>query len=90
MSSKVAALPVEASGDYETSRFNALKHGLLSRYVVLPWEDETEYRTLVASIAAEHTPIGPTEEYCTVDLVAIRLLGKSEGSHKRCASPARP
>ena len=45
MSSKVAALPVEASGDYGTSRFNALKHGLLSRYLVLPWEDETEYRT---------------------------------------------
>jgi hypothetical protein len=36
---------VEASG-YEIARFNALRHGVLSRYTVLPWEDECEYRAL--------------------------------------------
>jgi hypothetical protein len=84
MSSKVAALPVEASGDYGTSRFNALKHGLLSRYLVLPWEDETEYRTLVASIAAEHAPTGPTEEHLVEELAGIlwrkRRLRMAEGA----------
>ena len=82
--SKVATLPVEAPGDYETSRFNALKHGLLSRYAVLPWEDETEYRTLVASIAAEHAPVGPTEEHLVEELAGIlwrkRRLRMAEGS----------
>ena len=29
-------------------RFNALKHGVLSRYTVLPWEDAEEYRALVS------------------------------------------
>ena len=44
-------------------RFNALKHGVLSRYTVLPWEDAEEYRALVAALVAEHAPQGPTEEH---------------------------
>jgi hypothetical protein len=43
---------------YKTTRFNALRHGVLSRYTVLPWEDEGEYRALL-----EHAPQGPTEEH---------------------------
>lgn len=38
----------------ELTRFNALRHGVLSRYTVLPWEDGDEYRGLVESLAAEH------------------------------------
>jgi hypothetical protein len=34
-------------GNYQVTRFNALRHGVLSRYTVLPWEDEAEYRTLL-------------------------------------------
>ena len=33
-----AALPAETGGT-EITRFNALRHGVLSRYTVLPWED---------------------------------------------------
>jgi hypothetical protein len=33
-------IPVE--GGYEITRFNALRHRVLSRYTVLPWEDEGE------------------------------------------------
>jgi hypothetical protein len=29
--------------NYGMTRFNALQHGVLSRYTVLPWEDEAEY-----------------------------------------------
>ena len=32
------------TGGTEITRFNALRHGLLSRYTVLPWEDADEYR----------------------------------------------
>ena len=31
-------LPAETRGT-EVTRFNALKHGVLSRHTVLPWED---------------------------------------------------
>ena len=30
---------VAPAGSYEVTRFNALRHGVLSRYAVLPWED---------------------------------------------------
>ena len=39
-------LPAETSGT-DVSRFNALRHGILSRYTVLPWEDADEYRALI-------------------------------------------
>jgi hypothetical protein len=29
--------PIKAEG-YEVTRFNALRHGVLSRYTVLPWD----------------------------------------------------
>jgi hypothetical protein len=84
MNSQVAALPVDASGDYETSRFNALKHGLLSRYAVLPWEDEAEYQALVNALVAEHAPQGPTEEHLVEELAGIlwrkRRLRLAEGA----------
>ena len=38
---------VVVPGNYETTRFNALRHGVLSRYTVLPWEDEAEYQSLL-------------------------------------------
>jgi len=43
------------------SRRNSLKHGLLSRDLVLPWEDEREFRKLVNALLAEHAPEGATE-----------------------------
>ena len=30
--------PQSRSGNYEVARFNALRHGVLSRHTVLPWE----------------------------------------------------
>jgi hypothetical protein len=35
----IEALPQPNGGDYELARFNALRHGILSQYTVLPWED---------------------------------------------------
>jgi hypothetical protein len=55
----------------EITRFNALKHGILSRYTVLPWEDADEYHALVAALAAEHCPQGPTEEHLVEELAGI-------------------
>jgi hypothetical protein len=59
------------TGGTEITRFNALRRGMLSRYTVLPWEDADEYRTLVAALAAEHAPQGPTEEHLVEELAGI-------------------
>lgn len=78
--------PAETSGT-EVSRFNALKHGILSRYTVLPWEDAEEYEALVAALVAEHSPRGPTEEHLVEELAGIlwrkRRLRLAEAASQR-------
>jgi hypothetical protein len=64
------ALPAETNGT-EITRFNALRHGVLSRYTVLPWEDADEYQALVVALVAEHSPQGPTEEHLVEELAGI-------------------
>ena len=61
----------ESSGSYELTRFNALSHGVLSRYLVLPWEDASEYQALLAALVAEHTPSGPTEAHLVEELAGV-------------------
>jgi hypothetical protein len=58
-------------GGTEITRFNALRHGVLSRYTVLPWEDPNEYHALVDALVAEHAPQGPTEEHLVEELAGI-------------------
>jgi hypothetical protein len=80
-------LPAETGGT-DITRFNALRHGVLSRYTVLPWENADEYRTLVAALAAEHAPQGPTEEHLVEELAGIlwrkrRLRLAEAAAHRR-------
>ena len=70
MSTKTAASRATAGGT-EITRFNALRHGILSRYAVLPWEDVGQYQALLAALAAEHRPQGPTEEHLVEELAGI-------------------
>jgi hypothetical protein len=70
MTGKMPALPNETSGT-EITRFNALRHGVLSRYTVLPWEDAGEHCALIAALVAEHAPQGPTEEHLVEELAGI-------------------
>lgn len=55
----------------EVTRFNAIRHGILSRYTVLPWEDPDEYHALLSALASEHAPQGPTEEHLVEELAGI-------------------
>jgi hypothetical protein len=76
------------TGGTEITRFNALRHGMLSRYTVLPWEDADEYRALVAALVAEHAPQGPTEEHLVEELAGIlwrkrRLRLAEAAAHRR-------
>ena len=80
-------LPAETGGT-DITRFNALRHGVLSRYTVLPWENPDEYHALVAALAAEHAPRGPTEEHLVEELAGIlwrkRRLRLAEAAAHRC------
>ena len=76
------------TGGTEITRFNALRHGVLSRYTVLPWEDADEYHALVAALVAEHAPQGPTEEHLVEELAGIlwrkrRLRLAEAAAHRR-------
>jgi hypothetical protein len=80
-------LPTETVGT-EITRLNALRHGVLSRYTVLPRENADEYRALVAALAAEHAPQGPAEEHLVEQLVGIlwrkrRLRLAEAAAHRR-------
>ena len=61
---------------------------MLSRYTVLPWEDADEYQALLAALAVEHAPQGPTEEHLVEELAGIlwrkrRLRLAEAATHRR-------
>jgi hypothetical protein len=66
-----ASVPKTQTSGTEITRFNALKHGVLSRYTVLPWENPEEYRSLLAALTEEYVPSGPTEEHLVEELAGI-------------------
>ena len=79
-----------ASEDAGTAltRFNALRHGVLSRYTVLPWESADEYRAVVEALVSEHGPQGPTEEHLVEEIAGIlwrkrRLRLAEAAAHRR-------
>jgi hypothetical protein len=88
LAENVTTLPQPRDGNYEVTRFNALRHGLLSKYAVLPWENREEYLTLVEALVAEHKPQGPTEEHLVEELAAAiwrkqRLRLAENAAHHR-------
>jgi hypothetical protein len=87
MTSTTQTLPAVTSGT-EITRFNALRHGVLSRYTVLPWENADEYRAVVSALTAEHIPQGPTEEHLVEEIAGImwrkrRLRLAEAATHRR-------
>jgi hypothetical protein len=87
MSEIQPTLPAETGGT-EMTRFNALRHGVLSQYTVLPWENADEYCRLVDALVTEHAPQGPTEEHLVEELAGIlwrkrRLRLAESAVHRR-------
>ncbi len=72
---------------YAGTRFNAVKHAILSRFTVLPWEDATESGELLEALVVEHKPEGPTETHLVEELAGIfwrkRRLRLAEASAMR-------
>ena len=65
------APPRELHGGCDVSRFNALRHGVLSAHTVLPWEDKAEYETLLNALVGEYTPHGPTQEHLVEEIAGV-------------------
>ena len=51
-------------------KYNALKHGIYTKDVVLPTEDVTQYRELLAAFRLEYEPETPTETYLIENVVS--------------------
>jgi hypothetical protein len=87
MTKATQTLPAGTSGT-EVTRFNALRHGVLSRYTILPWENADEYQAIVSALIAEHSPEGPTEEHLIEEIGGIfwrkrRLRLAEAAGHRR-------
>jgi hypothetical protein len=63
--------PVVSAGNYEPVKGNALKHGILSRLVVLAHENYGEFDDMLAALIEEHRPAGMTEQHLVEELAAI-------------------
>lgn len=63
--------PVAMAGNYEPVRFNAMKHGILSKLAVLAHEDHAEFADLLAALVDEHRPGGMTERHLIEELAII-------------------
>jgi len=79
--------PVTEEGK-DTARFNALRHGLFARDVVLPGEDRAAYDELVAQLRADLIPEGPIEGGLIQRLADIWWrLGRSAAIESGLLSP---
>ena len=59
------------TSNYEPVRYNAMKHGILSRLVVLSHENSEEFADLMAALIEEHQPAGMTERHLIEELASI-------------------
>lgn len=87
--SAMVSLPATHTEDapqssYEAVRYNAIKHGILSRYTVLSHEDGGEYQVLLSALLEEHQPAGMTEVHLVEELAGIiwrkRRVLQAEGA----------
>jgi hypothetical protein len=61
---------------------NPVRHGLLARDAMLPWEQYSRYQELLRNLIEFHEPDGPTERHLVEELAGImwrkRRLGPAE------------
>jgi hypothetical protein len=68
--SSANSIAIEGGG-YEAVRYNAMKHGILSKSAVLPHEDHHEFADLLAAMIDEHQPNGITERQLIEELATV-------------------
>ena len=73
------------SAKYDVVKNNALKYGVQSKHLILPWENKADYDALLAALTAEYNPVGPTEEFY-VQEIATYIWRKGRIIHAESAS----
>ena len=63
--------PKNTTEGYAGSRFNAVRHAVLSELTVMPWEDEAEYVKLLEALVEEYGPRGPTEDHLLEEIAGV-------------------
>ena len=61
----------ESTNSYAAVRFNAMKHGILSKLAVLAHEDHAEFDDLLEALMDEHRPVAMTERHLVEELATI-------------------
>lgn len=51
--------------------FNAIRHGLYAKHVVLPWERKADFEELLVALRAEHQPDGVSQHEVVNNLAAL-------------------
>ena len=62
---------ITKADNYEASKYNAVKHGVLSREAVLSWEKKEDYDSLLTAFESDYEPEGITETYLTTELAQV-------------------
>lgn len=62
---------IDEKNGYAAVRFNAVKHGILSRETILPHESHEDYESLLNELREEYAPNGPTENTLVEELASI-------------------
>lgn len=74
----------EKTVGYEVSRFNAVKHGILSKETLLPHENAEDYQMLLNALESEYSPEGISEQALVEELAGVlwrkRRLLLAEGA----------
>jgi hypothetical protein len=63
--------PPGKNGGYANSRFNAVRHGVLSAHTVLPWEDKAEYEAVLGALVEEYPPHDPIEDLLIEEIAGV-------------------
>ena len=59
------------NNNYDASKYNAVKHGVLSREAVLSWESKEDYDSLLMAFELDYEPQGVTETYLVTELAQV-------------------
>jgi hypothetical protein len=62
---------ITKADNYEASKYNAVKHGVLSREAVLSWESKEDYESLLMAFEGDYEPQGVTETYLVTELAQV-------------------
>ena len=71
---QVPTVPVATESKKSPAEKNALKHGLYSKDVVLPWEDQEEFDELHRKYREEFNPEGAVEEDLVGQIAQLQWL----------------